>query len=129
MALPRKYTLSTHDEPGKTTYKRWFQMCYGNQDVCQWWRDSFQNFLDDMGHYAFGKYTIRRKHEEQPFSKGNCYWGKKKLGRKKKPELLAMERDAMRFREWLFKIKDMAENAPRSCCSISFARELMKDVE
>jgi len=42
--------------------------------VCQPWKESFDNFLKDMGHAAPGA-VLRRKETGQGFRPDNVFWG------------------------------------------------------
>lgn len=48
---------------------------YGGRgiEVCKRWRDSFVNFLEDMGTRPTGK-TIERKNTNEGYSPDNCIW-------------------------------------------------------
>lgn len=80
--------------PGTTSYLRsrtfqtWFNMisrCYYTSNrnyqayggrgitVCKRWRDSFLNFLEDVGHRPKNK-TLDRKNVNGNYSKRNCRW-------------------------------------------------------
>jgi hypothetical protein len=45
--------------------------------VCSRWRESFSNFLEDMGERPSAKYTIHRKKNSLGYSKENCSWATK----------------------------------------------------
>ena len=45
--------------------------------VCQRWRDSFQNFLTDMGERPAGL-TLDRKNVNGNYEPGNCVWSSNK---------------------------------------------------
>lgn len=42
--------------------------------VCQRWRESFANFLADIGEKPEPELTLERRHNDKGYSKGNCYW-------------------------------------------------------
>jgi hypothetical protein len=52
-------------------YKR-----YGGSEivVCKQWRNSFAQFLKDMGDKPLGK-TLLRLNPNEDFEPGNCVWG------------------------------------------------------
>lgn len=85
---PTKYSLLTTSESGKRTYASWLKMldrCYDIKSksyenyagrgikVCDRWRESFQNFLDDMGPRPENR-TIGRKNNDGNYEPDNCRW-------------------------------------------------------
>lgn len=79
---------STHGQRKSTTYSTWSQMIdrctnpkSGNWDnyggrgitICNQWKDSFENFLKDMGERPEGK-TIDRKNNDGNYEPENCHW-------------------------------------------------------
>lgn len=53
---------------------------YGGRgvSVCDRWRHSYQNFLDDMGRKPEGDYSIERRDNDGNYDPQNCYWATRK---------------------------------------------------
>lgn len=45
--------------------------------VCDRWRESFDNFLADVGFRPGPDYTLDRRNNDGPYSPGNCGWATK----------------------------------------------------
>ncbi len=54
---------------------------YGGKGVivCDRWKDSFENFLEDMGERPSKEYTIHRKNNQLGYFPENCEWANKKV--------------------------------------------------
>ncbi len=89
--MPSKTHGMARTSDGKKTpeYSAWSAMkqrCYNPKNtnyrtyggrgitVSQAWRDSFEQFLKDMGPKPGPEYSIERRHNNQGYSKGNCEW-------------------------------------------------------
>ena len=83
----------THGGSKSPEYNNWMAMkarCYNseNQDyalyggrgitVCDRWRNSFENFLSDMGPRPFSRATVERKNTNGNYEPGNCVWASQK---------------------------------------------------
>ena len=80
---------STHSMSKTIIYGRWVNMrarCsnvsnkryddYGGRgiSVCDRWRNSFQNFYDDMGDPPTPEHSIERQDNDKGYTPCNCYW-------------------------------------------------------
>lgn len=88
--LLRGNTLKqTHGGVGTAEYRCWQLMkrrCYNPSDesysnygergivVCDQWKNSFENFLADMGKKPSTKHSIDRKDTNGDYTKENCHW-------------------------------------------------------
>lgn len=93
-ALQRANIKHDHARVGlkNRTYESWIGMkkrCHSPNDqaypdyggrgiwVCERWRNSFENFLADMGERPLGM-SIERRNNDAGYSPDNCYWATKK---------------------------------------------------
>lgn len=84
---------TTHGMRGTKEYKSYRKMierCYYEKDinyhnyggrgiiVCERWRNSFENFFEDMGVKPSPKHTIERKDPNRNYEPDNCIWATSK---------------------------------------------------
>lgn len=69
------HMLDRCTNPDSKDYKN-----YGGRGitVCKRWRNSFPNFLEDMGKNWRSGLTIERKDNDDGYFPGNCYWATRK---------------------------------------------------
>lgn len=85
----RKKNATTHGMSRTPEYRSWESMlarCYNKNQkgyerwggrgikVCQRWRESFENFYEDMGPKPTKKHTIERINNDKDYTKTNCKW-------------------------------------------------------
>mgnify|MGYP001580238567 CR=1 FL=1 len=83
-----KMRCTTHDMTHSNTYRNWTSMktrCYNENAnrfkhyggrgivVCDRWKDSFKNFLEDVGQCPRG-YSLERIDNDIGYCKSNCMW-------------------------------------------------------
>lgn len=77
---------------------------YGGKgiEVCERWRDSFQNFLDDMGKRPRGDYSIDRIDGTKGYSPENCRWATRitQQNNKRNNRLLTHDGKTQTMSEW-----------------------------
>ena len=62
--------------------------------MCRRWKNSFENFLEDMGERPSKDYSIDRINNNSGYSKGNCNWVTKKTqANNRRPGHLHRERN------------------------------------
>lgn len=58
-------------------WNEWYKMIRGmykgRWEVCPVWRETFDNFLTDLGRPQTGE-RLNRKDKTLPYRKSNCYW-------------------------------------------------------
>ena len=83
----------THGKTRTSEYETWCHLrrrCEDSTDrqfpdyggrgitVCERWRNSFENFIADMGERPGPKFTIERKNNNRGYEPDNCVWATKK---------------------------------------------------
>ena len=84
-----KELFTTHGKTDSPEYVSWVGMktrCYNPNyreyhlyggrgvQVCRRWRDSFENFLRDMGPKPTPQHSIDRKDNDKNYEPSNCHW-------------------------------------------------------
>lgn len=79
----------THNMSNSTEYSSWTKLklrCYSKNNpkyplygargisVCERWKNSFENFLADMGQKPSKRHSIERKNNDGNYEPGNCIW-------------------------------------------------------
>ena len=77
----------THGMSKKGEYTSWLAMkarcsrrshvanhIYRDIEICQRWKDGFENFFEDMGHKPFQKATLERVDNTSGYNRDNCKW-------------------------------------------------------
>jgi len=97
-----------HNRRGKTTkeYRSWYHMktrCYNKKrpywkyyggrgiKVCDRWKDSFVNFLSDMGNKPTSKHSLDRIDNNGDYSPDNCKWSTSKQQTRNKRSNIMIE--------------------------------------
>jgi len=70
--------------------------------VCERWRTSFVNFLNDMGERPSLKYSLDRKDNNKGYCKENCYWAtaKQQANNTRCSRLITYNNRTQTLRQW-----------------------------
>ena len=78
-------------------------------EVCERWKNSFQNFFDDMGKRPSQAHSIDRKNNNLGYSSENCRWAtnKEQCNNRRGNKLITVKGETKTLQEWseLFNIK------------------------
>lgn len=114
VAAARFRTHGKSTSPEYTTYMNMISRCeyrnrcdfkhYGGRGiaVCQRWRESFENFLSDMGPRPFPRATLERLRVNEGYGPDNCVWASQKHQTRNKRNNRALEYNGrtMTIAEW-----------------------------
>lgn len=85
--------------PNKDSFKY-----YGGRGIfiCDRWKDSFDNFLSDMGYKPGPQYSIERINNNGPYSPDNCRWAtsSEQSNNTRQNHLLTINGDTHTLTEW-----------------------------
>lgn len=89
--------------------KHKYFMDYGGRGItiCDRWKESFLNFLEDMGERPFPKAQIDRKHNNEGYTKDNCHWATSKINNRNRRDssLITFQGETLTVAEWAEKLK------------------------
>ncbi len=81
---------------------------YGNRGIkmCDEWRNSFENFLNDMGNRPSKFHTIERSDNDKNYEPGNCIWATIDIQARNKRNNIIIEKDgeSMILEDWAKKL-------------------------
>ena len=66
--------MTTHNQTKTSEHNIWVGMKQRGIMVCGRWKDSFENFLGDMGKRPSKNHTLQRKDTNGSFEPSNCVW-------------------------------------------------------
>ena len=138
----------THSMSSTLTYRSWQAMkerCYNSKaryysyyggrgiSVCDSWKDSFENFYNDMGGRPSMKYTLDREDNEGNYYSDNCRWVTKSVqaNNKRNNRSLTYKGATMNLGQWAKKLnidrttlRDRLKSKPHDEC---FAPKITKN--
>ena len=108
--------ISTHNKTKTGTYKSWCAMksrCYCKThieykrygavgiQVCERWRNSFENFLQDLGERPEGM-SLERKDSNKNYSPSNCKWADvyEQANNRSNNRLIACDGETQTLAQW-----------------------------
>lgn len=111
------WKLKRHGLSGDPLWNRWrrmIQRCHGGRSaksgyagrgisVCQRWRESFDAFVEDMGHPPTPKHQIERIDNDGNYEPGNCCWATpaEQARNRRDNKLLTIDGITKPLSEWL----------------------------
>ena len=132
-----------HSMSATVTYKSWQSMkerCYNPKaiyyaryggrgiSVCDRWKDSFENFYNDMGDRPSKEYSLDRENNDGDYSPDNCRWSTKEVqaNNKSNNRSLTYNGITMNLGQWAKKLnidrttlRDRLRNNPHDDCFYS----------
>lgn len=107
----------THGQVGTPEYDIWRGMiyrCHNPGDkafvyygargivVCDRWRESVLNFIEDMGPRPSPKHSVDRRENDGPYSPENCYWATQpeQMGHTRRSHWLTFNSETRILTEW-----------------------------
>lgn len=74
--------------------------------VCDRWFDSFDAFLEDMGHRPAGRYTIDRIENSKGYEPGNCRWAtyRTQQNNRTNNHMITFQGETLTLAEWARRI-------------------------
>ncbi len=119
-----KKVNTTHGESGLgvtreyTTWMRILARCYNSSvpryedyggrgiTVCDRWRDSYENFLADMGRKPSPRHSIDRRDNEKGYSPDNCRWAtpKEQANNRRSSRTITHNGETLTLQQWADKL-------------------------